>query len=43
MLQLIPRCGNFVETRSLRKVLGDSPKTMWKLWVSTKHPHHEIK
>ena len=32
-----------METHSFQKVSGDSPETLGKLYVSTKHPHQEIR
>ena len=40
---LIFGCGNFVEKRSFRRVSGDSSDTLWKLCVSIKFPHQEMK
>ena len=40
---LISWCGNFVERHSFLIVSGDSPETMWKLCLSTKFPHQEIR
>ena len=40
---LISWCGNFLERHSFRIVSGDSPKTMRKLYLSTKSPHQEIR
>ena len=40
---LISSSGNFVETQSLRTVFGDSPDTIWKICLSTKLPHQEIR
>ena len=40
---LISWCGNFVERNSFRIVSGDSPETMWKLCLSTKFSHQEIR
>ena len=40
---LIFWCGNFVERRSFRIVLGELYKTMRKLCLSTKFPHQEIR
>ena len=33
----------FVETHSFHRVLGNSPKNLWKLYVSIKFPHQEIR
>ena len=47
-LQKIPQfhvtswCGNYVERSSFCIVLGTSPETMGKLFLSTKFPHQEI-
>ena len=35
--------GNFVERHSFRIISGDSSKTMWKLYLSTKFPQQEIR
>ena len=40
---LISWCGSFLERHSFRIVSGESPKTMWKLCLSTKFPHQEIR
>ena len=40
---LISWCGNFVEMHSFRRVSGDSPETLRKLYLSTKFPHQEIR
>ena len=40
---LISSCGNFVERESFRIISGESPKTMQKLYLSTKFPHQEIR
>ena len=41
--QLIYWCGNFVETRSLRRVSGEPSKTLWKQCVSTEFPLQEVR
>ena len=38
---LISWCENFVEAHSFRRVSGDSPETLQKLYFSTKFSHQE--
>ena len=40
---LISWCGSFVERHSFHIVSSNLPETMWKLCLSTKFPHQEIK
>ena len=43
LFHLISWCENFVESHSLRIVLGDSPETIRKLCLSTKFFGQEIR
>ena len=36
-------CGNLMQRHSVCRVSGDSPETMWKLYLSTKFPLQEIR
>ena len=38
---LITWCTNFVKMHSFLRVSGDTPKTLRKLWASTKFPHQK--
>ena len=40
---LITWCTNFVKMHSFVRVSGDTPKTLRKMWVSTKFPHQKNK
>ena len=42
-IYLIYWCGNFVEAKSFHIVSGESSETLWKLFLSTKFPHQEIR